>query len=279
MEAIHLRVQTDLIWMTWIAFLIALPFYHFLRQRDPLIRWHEHGNVSTKPFQLFDVGLVLLFFLGTTALNKLAEAQSVGKEAELSLELLMTNGLLNIAILCFFVMMFVWRGENVVEMFGLSRLNGRGIAIWGGVVGVLAIPLVMIVGLVSNGLLIPKLGELPPQPVVAAFMDNSDLVFRLAMLVMVVVIAPVFEEVLYRGYLYGVSKRFTDRFFAVVFSSSVFALVHSGMITVIPIFTLAVFLALAYELSGCLVVPIVIHMLFNLANVIGMLWFPEVVGS
>ncbi len=279
MEAIHLRVQTDLIWMTWIAFLIALPFYHFLRLRDPLIRWHEHGNVSTKPFGMLDVGLVLAFFLGMTAINKFAEAKSVGKDVELTLELLLTNGLLNVAILCFFVMMFVWRKENVIEMFGLGRLNARGIAIWGGVVSVLAIPLVMIVGWVSNGMLAPKLGELPPQPVVEAFVESPNLVFRLVMLVMVVVVAPVFEEVLYRGYLYGVSKRFTDRFFAVVFSSSAFALVHSGMITVIPIFTLAVFLALAYELSGCLLVPIVIHMLFNLANVIGMLWFPEVVGS
>jgi|MDTC01.1.fsa_nt_gb membrane protease YdiL (CAAX protease family) len=271
MEDIHLRLQVDLVWLTWIAFFIALPFYHFIRQRDPLIRWHEHGNVLTKPYGIWDLCGVVVFFMGMTALASLGGEES----AELTTNVLLTGSLMNIAIVCFFAMMWVWRKVDFVELFGLARLNLAGVAIWGGVVGCISILLVMAVGLVSSSMLTPMLGELPPQPVVSAFLDSPDLAFRLIMLVTVVVVAPVFEEVMFRGYLYGVSKKFTDRFFAVVFSSSVFALVHSGAITVVPIFTLALFLTLAYELTGCLLVPITIHMLFNLANVLGMLFFPE----
>jgi membrane protease YdiL (CAAX protease family) len=132
----------------------------------------------------------------------------------------------------------------------------------------------MAVGHVSAMALEGTLGKLPRQPIVEAFTENGAWSFRLVTIVGVVVVTPVFEELFYRGYLYGVTKRFSDRFFAALFSSLLFTIAHSGVITVIPILTLAVFLVLAYELSGSLWVPMVIHVLFNLANVVGMLLLP-----
>ena len=66
MDAISSRIQLDLWWFSWIAFAIAIPLYAFLRQRDPLIRWHEHGNVSTRSFNGFDLAVVIGFFLFST---------------------------------------------------------------------------------------------------------------------------------------------------------------------------------------------------------------------
>ena len=97
MEDIHLRLQADLVWLTWIAFFIALPFYHFIRQRDPLIRWHEHGNVLTKPYGIWDLCGVVVFFMGMTALVSLEGEES----AELTTNVLLTGSLMNIAIVCF----------------------------------------------------------------------------------------------------------------------------------------------------------------------------------
>ena len=273
MEAIHERIQTDLWWFSWIAFAVAIPLFAFLRQRDPLIRWHEHGNVSTKPFNAIDLVLVVAFFLGFKAILTVALGSREATEAEnFTSVVILTDMLVKIALLSFFIYWLMIRKVNVVETFGLNRLSFHGISVWGGVVGVLAVPLVMGVGHVATGALAKYLGELPPQPIVTAFTESGDLIFRSLTVFGVVVITPIFEEFFYRGYLYGVTKRFSDRFFATLFSCLIFTIAHAGVITVLPIFTLAVFLVLAYELSGSLWVPIVIHVLFNLANVAGMLF-------
>lgn len=275
MDPVHERIQADLWWFTWIAFALALPLYAFLRQRDPLIRWHEHGNVATKAFDARDLALVLVFFFGLKLAMMGAMAQrSPADPTSFTATLMLTDMLLKIALASFFVYFLMFRKVNVIEVFGLNRLSPMGVLIWGGVVGVLAVPLVMAVGHVSAMALEGTLGKLPRQPIVEAFTENGAWSFRLVTIVGVVVVTPVFEELFYRGYLYGVTKRFSDRFFAALFSSLLFTIAHSGVITVIPILTLAVFLVLAYELSGSLWVPMVIHVLFNLANVVGMLLLP-----
>lgn len=280
MEVIYERIQTDLRWFTWIAFAVALPLYAFLRQRDPLIRWHEHGNVSTKAFNALDLALVVLFFLGVRLIVLGAQAlPSVTvtsneplSAADISSLLILTDILMKVGLASFFIYFLMVRKVDVIELFGLHRLKLSGIAIWGGVVGILAIPLVRAVGHVSTNALSQYLGNLPPQPIVEAFTVSGDWMFRAVIIAAVVIVTPVFEELFYRGYLYGVTKRYTDRFFAALFSSLVFTIAHAGVITLLPILTLSVFLILAYELSGSLWVPIVIHVLFNVANVAGMLW-------
>lgn len=273
MELVHERIQTDLWCFAWVAFAIALPLFAFLRQRDPLIRWHEHGNLSTKPYQGLDLALVVFFFFGLKVVLDFATAgmESPTPDAFTSVTIL-TDMLLKIALLSFFIYFLMARKVGVIECFGLSRLPLSAILIWGSVVGLLAVPLVMGVGHVATMGLGKYLGELPPQPIVEAFTENADWGFRVFTVVGVVVITPVFEELFYRGYLYGVTKRFSDRFFAALFSSLIFTIAHAGVITVLPIFTLAIFLVLAYELSGSLWVPIAVHVLFNLVNVAGMLW-------
>ncbi len=273
MDPVHARIHDDLWWFTWIAFAIALPLFAFLRQRDPLIRWHEQGNVSTKPFGYIDLGVVVLFFFALKLATGAAVSQTTASESSpLTVTLMLTDSLLKIAVMSFFIYLFMIRKVDVIETFGLKRLSPAGTLIWGGVVGLLAVPLVMAVGHVSAMGLERYLGELPPQRIVEAFTENGSLAFRLVTVVGVVVVTPVFEELFFRGYLYGVAKRFTDRFFAAFFSCMLFMIAHSGVITLMPILTLSVFLVLAYELSGNLWVPIVIHMLFNLANVAGMLF-------
>ena len=74
---------------------------------------------------------------------------------------------------------------------------------------------------------------------------------------------PPFMKSLFRGFLYGVLKRYSDRFFAAVATSMAFAVVHQNVLTLAPLFVLAMCFTLAYELTGCLWVPIVMHALFN----------------
>ena len=270
MDAISSRIQMDLWWFSWIAFGVAIPLYAFLRRRDPLIRWHEHGSVSTRSFNGFDLGVVLGYFLvlqGALMLGTKPTSEAITIEAAHML----TDILLKVMLASFFIYWFLVRKVNLLETFGLTRLNLQATLIWGGVVGVLVVPLVMAVGAVAKQQLMHFLGEVPAQPVVEAFINSNDPAFKIITIVGVVVVTPIFEELVYRGYLYGVTKKYSDRFFATFFSCLIFTVAHAGVITILPIVTLAVFLVLAYELSGSLWVPILIHMLFNLVNVVGML--------
>ena len=274
MDSISSRIQMDLWWFSWIAFGVAIPLYAFLRQRDPLIRWHEHGNVSTRSFNGFDLGVVLGYFLvlqGALMLGTKPASEAITIEAAHML----TDILLKVMLASFFIYWFLVRKVNLLETFGLTRLNLQATLIWGGVVGVLAVPLVMAVGAFAKQQLMHFLGEVTAQPVVEAFINSNDPAFKIITIVGVVVVTPIFEELVYRGYLYGVTKKYSDRFFATFFSCLIFTVGHAGVITILPIVTLAVFLVLAYELSGSLWVPILVHMLFNLVNVVGMLVVPS----
>ena len=90
----------------------------------------------------------------------------------------------------------------------------------------------------------------------------------LLFMAMAVLVAPLVEETIFRGYLYGVTKRFTDRWFASIFISFVFACVHQHLGSTAPLFVLAMGFSVAYELTGSLLVPMIMHAMFNGTNLI-----------
>ncbi len=79
------------------------------------------------------------------------------------------------------------------------------------------------------------------------------------------VIGPVAEELFFRGIVYGFIRRW-GRLPAIFFSTLLFVLAHPVLpaIPVIPI-TGGLLFAIAYEMEGTLMVPIVLHILGNLA--------------
>jgi len=79
------------------------------------------------------------------------------------------------------------------------------------------------------------------------------------------IVAPVAEEVVFRGVIYGFFRRWGVPL-ALVTSTLLFITAHSGS-DVLPLTQMVggVVFALAYEIEGCLMVPILIHSLGNMA--------------
>jgi membrane protease YdiL (CAAX protease family) len=78
-----------------------------------------------------------------------------------------------------------------------------------------------------------------------------------------VIIAPIAEEIVFRGYLY---KAFRDRFrpsFAIVLSAALFSAIHLEPLAAASLFVIGVVLAYVYEKTGNLMAPITLHMLNN----------------
>ena len=78
-------------------------------------------------------------------------------------------------------------------------------------------------------------------------------------------VGPVAEEVFFRGICYGFFRRW-GVFAAVVLTTGIFVLAHSLKFGVpVPQTIGGILFAMAYELEGSLLVPIIIHILGNLA--------------
>ena len=82
------------------------------------------------------------------------------------------------------------------------------------------------------------------------------------------ILAPLAEEFLYRGFLYPAVKKYTQPFVAAVVVSGLFAVAHGFAAGLLPLFVMGLLLILAYELTGAILVPILIHAGFNLFNVL-----------
>ena len=78
-----------------------------------------------------------------------------------------------------------------------------------------------------------------------------------------VVIAPIAEEIVFRGYLY---KAFRDRFkpsYAIILSAALFSAIHLELLAAAPLFVIGIVLAYVYEKTGNLMAPITLHVLNN----------------
>ena len=102
-----------------------------------------------------------------------------------------------------------------------------------------------------------------PQETVEAFQKADGMGLKVLMGIAAVIVAPIVEETVFRGFVYGVIKRYTDGFFAAIVSSLLFAIVHLHVGSVVPLFMLALGLCLAYERTGSLLVPMWMHAIFN----------------
>ena len=91
---------------------------------------------------------------------------------------------------------------------------------------------------------------------------------RIYLIIAAVVVAPLFEELVFRGYFYGILKKYTDPMFSALITGGIFAVIHVNIPSVLPLWFFGIFLALAYEASRSLWVPIGIHALFNTTTIV-----------
>lgn len=83
-----------------------------------------------------------------------------------------------------------------------------------------------------------------------------------------VLVAPFCEELLFRGFLYPVAKKFTGPWLAAFSSALFFAAAHGNLAALLPLFIFGGLLVLLYEKTGSIWAPIAVHFCFNSATVI-----------
>jgi membrane protease YdiL (CAAX protease family) len=110
-------------------------------------------------------------------------------------------------------------------------------------------------------------GSPSTQDAVKLLRESKDLTSVFLMAFSAAIVAPIAEEVIFRGYLYPVAKSFAGPWIGMLFSALVFAAGHGNVPLLLPLFLLGLLLALAYEVTGSLWAAISIHFFFNSATV------------
>jgi uncharacterized protein len=223
---------------------------------------------------LFSIVIVLvaLFLISTAIVGPFLVAY--GDDAP---ETLTANAIANLvwnAATIATVFWFVWRAKANSADLGLRLPEGGSVA---RVVGLAALTFVlMYVVVVAYGVVIDAFGFdflEPSQQVPDEFYDSD---VALAVLGIAIVIgAPITEEIFFRGFLFGGTRRYIGPFLAAVVTGFLFSMAHYNLGLVIPFTLVGAVLALSYQRSGTLFVPIGAHFLFNLVSYTILVFVPE----
>lgn len=180
-----------------------------------------------------------------------------------------TGAVLYASIVIFLLGLLVYRNLSPAGIFGLSGerffpVLGRSLLALAAAYPVLLLVQAMVYGVAGT--------DVQPQEVVRFLQEASTPRDRIAVMVMAVVVAPVAEEVIFRGYLYPVGKRYLGPFLSLAVTGILFAILHGHAASVPALFTLAVCLGLAYEKTGSLLVPMIMHAVFNAVSIAGIMF-------
>lgn len=154
-----------------------------------------------------------------------------------------------------------WRKRDWTADFGMRldklKLLPLSLAIY-----LAAIPIVIFVGIAYRVVLMKFGVELHKQEVMQLIAHSHSWV-RIGFVVLAVFVAPVYEELIFRGVFLTYLTRRIGLLPGILCVSIIFALLHRSIPAFLPLFTLSIILCLAYWRTGSLWTNIGIHAVFN----------------
>jgi len=165
------------------------------------------------------------------------------------------------AALLFIFALFRQKISGFFASLGLQglRLKAAALAGFGGFIG--ALPLVTIAAILSS--LIFKGINFSSNPVIPLIAGRMNFLDQALLFILVACLAPLFEEILFRGLIYGVLRKTLKPWPAILLVSFLFSFLHVNPAGLLPIFALGVLLAWLYERTGSLFSSVVLHALWN----------------
>ncbi len=139
--------------------------------------------------------------------------------------------------------------------------------LWGFGGYLVALPLVIVVSLINQQL---WQGQGGSNPILPLALEGRDSVALLIFFITACVAAPIFEEIIFRGFLLPSLTRYMPVWGAVVASSLLFAIAHLSLSEVLPLATLGMVLGLVYSRSRNLLSSMLLHGLWNAGTLLSL---------
>ena len=222
------------------------------------------GAMGVSPVRAGDAvmgGLLAVWFV-------MMVAQSGGGEVVVTRGAIASSAVIYSGLAGILVIFLAVRRISLGEVFGIRWSGWRRdlrVVGWGLLV---VIPLVLAAQWAGS-----FFGDGQSQPLLDFWLGTALWEDRLLVVVMALVVAPVCEEVIFRGYLFQVARRYVGMGWAILAVSLLFAAIHVHLPAFLGLFVLAVALNLVYVRVGVIWAPIVMHSAFNgLTLVISLAW-------
>lgn len=215
--------------------------------------------------------MVILFFASILFLCAAVVQQYVGKGKvnENSLVLLILGSLAFHGSILFGTAIVIAHDRlSWSEVFGFSKRPILRAMLLGLVVSIVFLP----VGMLLQELSLKTLDWLhvptPIQPAIAEFDKAHSPASRAYLTFFAVILAPVAEEVFFRGTLYAAIKEYGYPRLALWGTAFIFAFVHLTPAIFLPLVLLSLLLCWLYDWTGNLLAPITAHATFNGINIL-----------
>ena len=261
----HLLFQT-LAGLLMIAGITAdLCIAALVQTRRLILTLRGAAVLTQRPFTFFHASLALSVTLLFTVPSLFDSSGAVPQESALILGPLFyaLTGLLVIT-LCLTYSQAPFR-----QAFFSPRCSTRQALITGLLFGLASLPPIVLLSLTVSTVS-ETLGYEPQfQPVFDWLNDRSlALGTRVFLLFSAIFVAPVLEELLFRGILFPSLLKTRPFFFAALLSGFYFALIHFHATSFLPLLALSIAFSAGYAATGSILTPITMHMLFNSASIL-----------
>jgi membrane protease YdiL (CAAX protease family) len=255
-------------WVIVVALVLGVPLSLWIYTRAfRRVYFVQDERILVTQYSRLDAAIA--FVVALYLLSPLLLASSSGKTADpirMDAQVMLVGYFLYYGtLLLLIVASLVLRHINLGEVFRFDKTLGLQAVRRGFVFLMYAAPLVFVAGFFVNWWLDAKQDQ---QDVITLFEQSKSAAQRIPLFLAAVIAAPVAEELVFRGYLYSVVKRFLGGIPALVLTGIVFAVIHANIPSLLPLFLFACCLTLAYETTGSLWVSMTMHAAFNAVNLV-----------
>lgn len=247
-----------------VILLIFLVVQLFIKKENSILATNSNKTWNTPwngeiTWQVLIVGFffigqfVLPFFLGIVGFNVASAGLRVKALYVLFTYLLMAIG--GIGVLYYSIKSYLPLPE---EWFKVKFFDNW--IFWGFGGYLLAIPAVLFVSLINQQI---WQGQGGSNPLLDLALQAQDKVALLIFFVTASIAAPIFEEIMFRGFLLPSLTRYLSVSTAIVISGFIFAIAHLSLSEVLPLTTLGIILGAVYTRSRNILAPMLLHSLWN----------------
>ena len=224
-----------------------------IEHKSPKWSWWDIALVLAALFAMIPIGSALRYFL-----RQIFQNISLSGAARQSIELFAGTAVQAGTIILAVILLTRRRGSTSRDL-GLIWTNMRGKIVSGLVGGIILSFAVTALGMLVSILVGPP----PPQEVEKMLTDIKQGKDILLPFISVSILAPVSEELYFRGMVYPVIRsRFGVRA-ALILSGLFFSMLHLDMYRLVPIWAGGIVLAYFYEKTGSLITSITAHSTWN----------------
>jgi len=179
---------------------------------------------------------------------------------------------INLSICCVVYYIVCIKYRHSITALGLSLVDMSHNVKQGVKRYLITLPLIILAGYVVN-IVFSYYGITPEmQDVIQWVLDEKSSFVLVCLMFFGTIIAPIIEEILFRGFLLPALKKSLGGRYAIVVSAALFAAVHIDIFAFLQIFILGLLLGHLYEKTKTLTASIMVHITHNVLTLLFLLY-------